>query len=165
GGDPGSARRSPVTASGGRTKGGTKVVDEQIEGDAARGLDEDRVAREQVLEEERRGGSAIRSARDRLHRHAGPTSALGDADRALADDDQTIRQRGSRLADAAMAGLVRAPELEHLAENCDLATLHPRKELERGRDGPRRGVVAVVDDRDVTGPDELGAVWRGPAGG
>ena len=77
---------------------------------------------------------------------AGRLGALGDARRAAADDDQPVDGPGGGLADLAVALVARVAELEHLAEDGAAASGQPGQQVERGDDGPRRGVVRVVDD-------------------
>ena len=79
-------------------------VDEPVEADPARRLDEDDVAVAQPRRERARGPlSASRTRTIRAGAEAGRLGALGDARRAVADHDEPVDRPCGRLADRAMA--------------------------------------------------------------
>src|ERR1035441_8125171 len=71
-------------------------------------------------------------------------------------------------AEAAVSFLLEGSELQHIAENRDCAAgpAQARERRERGLHRRRRGVVAVVEDRDSARPsDHTGTMRIGPRSG
>ena len=136
-------------------------LDEDLEGRAARGLDEDDVAGPEQRSKCVRRRVAIGHEEDPVGREAGATGSIGNAGCPFADDDQPVDQPGGRLPDLAMARLGGVAQLQHLAEDRDRPAGQAGQQLQRGAHRAGRGVVAVVEDRDRAGRDELAAMGRG----
>ena len=71
----------------------------------------------------------------------GPLHSGGDPVGPGADDHEMIDDGPCRLADPAMTIVVVVAELEHLAEDRDLASGKTGQQLQRRRHGTWRGVV------------------------
>ena len=152
-------RTSPISAP-------SSASGDDLEADAARGLDEHGVARLEQARDER-GGRGLRVGQRRS-----PAVAVGHVRGARADGDEHVDAGVAGVgADLRVeAGLV-GPELEHVAEHGDAAAGRGRGEVvEGGAHRHRVGVVAVVDDDDAAGQlDPLAAQARqrdvhGPSG-
>ena len=141
-----------------------EAVDEPVEPDPARRLDEDDVAVAQPRRDRLERRLGVADADDPGRVQPGGLGALGDARRAVADDHQPVDRSCGGLADGAMTVVGGLAELEHLAEDRAPPAGQPGEQVERGDDRPRRGVVRVVDDGDAAEPDELHPVRRRPAG-
>ena len=143
-------------------------VHEDLEADPARALDQDHVAGAEAVLEELEG--LVRVGRDQHDRpgrgrqRAAP-GAIPPGRRRPPTTTRGRRPRPRRLADLAVAGLVPIAQLEHLAEDGHAAAGQAGQQLEGGADRGRRGVVAVVEDRHVAGPDEPVPMRRRPAVG
>ena len=115
-----------------------EVVDEQVELDPARGLDEDDVAAAQLAS---RAASAAARSGDLDDRGRAPARARARRGRSrprpAPDDDQPVDDAGRGRARPAVARLVPVAELEHLAEDGDAPAGHPGEQVERREDGAR----------------------------
>ena len=143
----------------------TQAVDHAVEADPARRLDQHDVAVAQAGRQHVEGGFGVADANDAVRIHPGRDGALGDRRRIGPDHHEPVDGPCRGLADDAMALVARLAQLEHLAEHGAAAAGQPGQQVERGDHGPRRGVVAVVDDRHATKTNELDPMRCRPARG
>ena len=99
-----------------------EAVDEAVERDPARRLDEDDVAVAQARDERVEGALDVGTRMTRAASRPAASAPVGDPGRARADDDQPSRPSAAAASPTTPVALVaRLAELEHLAEDRDRA--------------------------------------------
>ena len=152
----------------GRRAPAHELVDEEVELDPARRLDEDDVAGHEPRRSTSRAASRVaRPSRIRVGVEPGLAGTVGDRRRRpspTTTSRSTTRPRPrADLAVAARRARRRARASRRGPRSRRPGS--PAEQLQRGGDRGRRGVVAVVDDRHAARTDQLRPVGRAPAAG
>ena len=143
---------------------GPAGVDEEVQRDAARRLDQHDVALAEARPQEVERGLAVAGMQDLRRRE--PRIPWRRPQSPSASSPTTTSRSTTPAAAAPTSrwpATWRVAQLEHLAEHRHAPAGQPGEQVERGGHRAGRRVVAVVEDRHAAGADQLPAMRRRPA--